>query len=85
MELKPWKVMFDGSKTEDGVGAGVVLASLQGQIFQYSYQLNELQVQSNNQAEYEALIIGFELARSLKIPHLKVYGDSQLVIRQVIG
>lgn len=27
VEKKPWRVMFDGSKTEEGVGAGVVSVS----------------------------------------------------------
>ncbi|XP_028127172.1 uncharacterized protein LOC114323718 [Camellia sinensis] len=54
-------------------------------MFQSSYQLDETHVLLANQAEYEALIIGLELARSMRIPYLKVFGDSQLVIRQVIG
>ncbi|KAL7215801.1 hypothetical protein ACSBR1_027866 [Camellia fascicularis] len=51
VDLKPWKLTFDGSKTEKCLGAGVVLVSSQGQVFQFSYQLDEVQVQSNNQEE----------------------------------
>ncbi|XP_058180182.1 uncharacterized protein LOC131298724 [Rhododendron vialii] len=35
--------------------------------------------------EYEALIIGLEIAKDLNIRYLKVSGDSQLVIRQITG
>ncbi|KAG5561209.1 hypothetical protein RHGRI_004288 [Rhododendron griersonianum] len=54
-------------------------------MFQFSFQLDENRVLTNNQAEYEALIIGLEIAKDLNIRHLKVSGDSQLVIRQITG
>ena len=38
---------------------------------------------SNNEAEYEALLEGLRLAKELKVSHLKVYSDSQLVMNQV--
>ena len=38
---------------------------------------------SNNKAEYEVLIVGLRLAKELKVNHLKVYNDSQLVVNQV--
>ena len=37
---------------------------------------------SNNQIEYEALIIGLEILLEMGIKSVEVYGDSQLVIRQ---
>ncbi|KAL0420932.1 UNVERIFIED_CONTAM: hypothetical protein Slati_3116100, partial [Sesamum latifolium] len=39
---------------------------------------------SNNVAEYQALIFGLEMAVDTKQRHLKVYGDSQLVINQLL-
>ncbi|KAG5536715.1 hypothetical protein RHGRI_024220 [Rhododendron griersonianum] len=85
VEIKPWKLSFDGSKTDRGVGAGIVLISPKGELLQFSFQLDESRIMSNNQAEYEALIIGLEIAKELNIRHLNVIGDSQLVIRQVMG
>ncbi|KAG5542294.1 hypothetical protein RHGRI_021979 [Rhododendron griersonianum] len=85
VEIKPWKLSFDGSKTDRGVGAGIVLISPKGELLQFSFQLDENRIMSNNQAEYEALIIGLEIAKELNIRHLNVIGDSQLVIRQVMG
>ena len=40
---------------------------------------------SNNQVEYEALIIGLEILLEIGIKSVEVYGDSQLVIRQLTG
>ncbi|KAI0530852.1 hypothetical protein KFK09_000400 [Dendrobium nobile] len=40
---------------------------------------------TNNEAEYEALITGLELAILMEIKEIKIFGDSQLVINQVAG
>jgi ribonuclease HI len=40
---------------------------------------------TNNQAEYEALLFGLELLSSMGVKHVKVFGDSHLVIQQVLG
>jgi len=42
-------------------------------------------IATNNQAEYTAMIKAFELAKDLKAKELKVYSDSELLIRQVTG
>ena len=40
---------------------------------------------TNNEAEYEALIAGLDLAKSLNIKKIQVHSDSQLVVRQLEG
>ena len=40
---------------------------------------------SNNQAEYEALIAGLQLAFDVKATRLTIYSDSQIVTSQVFG
>ena len=40
---------------------------------------------SNNQAEYEALIVGLKILRKLNAKRISIYGDSELVIKQVRG
>ena len=40
---------------------------------------------SNNEVEYEALLIGLKAAKRLGIKKLKVFMDSELVIKQVGG
>ncbi|XP_028092084.1 uncharacterized protein LOC114292323 [Camellia sinensis] len=85
VDIEPWRLMFDGSRTDEGVGAGIVLIAPNQQMHQFVYQLDEQHVQSCNQAEYEALIIRLELAVEFKIRRLQVFGDSQLVIKQMEG
>ena len=40
---------------------------------------------SNNQAEYQALIIGLKMLAYIKAKYIQVLGDSQLIIKQLIG
>ncbi|KAL8147927.1 hypothetical protein AgCh_005306 [Apium graveolens] len=40
---------------------------------------------TNNQAEYEALIAGLKLDKALRIQNLKIYSDSQIVVKQTNG
>ena len=39
---------------------------------------------SNNEAEYEALLVGLQLATSMGAEQIQVYIDSQLVVNQVL-
>ncbi len=54
---------FDGSYTLKGVGAGIMLIPLEGDILKYAIQLEFLA--TNNIAEYEGLVTGLQLARDL--------------------
>lgn len=40
---------------------------------------------SNNEAEYEALLVGLCLARSLAVTRIRAHSDLQLVVRQFLG
>ena len=57
-----WIMHFDGSKMLAGLGAGVVLTSPMGDTVQYILQI--LYTDSNNAAEYEALLHGLRMAVS---------------------
>ncbi|XP_021819579.1 uncharacterized protein LOC110761418 [Prunus avium] len=83
MEKNFWTMYFDGSSTEARSGAGVVIEFLQGQKWQFTFQLDFKC--TNNQAEYEVLIIGLEILKEMKATRVLVYGDSQLVINQLTG
>ncbi|CAL8135225.1 unnamed protein product [Prunus armeniaca] len=83
MEKNYWTMYFDGSSTETKSGAGVVIESPQGQRWQFAFQLDFKC--TNNQVEYEALIIGLEILKGMKATRVLVYGDSQLVINQMTG
>jgi ribonuclease HI len=89
----PWELYFDGaSRIEidpDGAqrrraGAGIVFKTPRGELIYHSFSLLKEEC-SNNEAEYEALIFSLLLALSMDIQKLLVYGDSQLVVRQING
>jgi hypothetical protein len=58
-----WTMYFDGSKRIQGVGAGVVLISPQGDKLKYVLRMSFPQA-SNNKAEYEALLHGMKMAKA---------------------
>jgi ribonuclease HI len=75
-------IYFDRSYTLKGAGAGVVFTpSPKGDIFKYAIQLDFLA--TNNIAEYEGLVTRLGLAKDLGIQQLLIWGDSQLVAKQV--
>ena len=59
----------------------MVLISPEGEIMKYTARLQF--PTTNNEAEYEALLIGLSLARVLETKTLIVQADSQLIIGQV--
>ena len=77
-----WTLFFDGSARTDGVGARVIFMSPQRQILPYSFRLSELC--SNNVAEYQALILGLQMATNIGITAIEVYEDSKLIINQLL-
>ena len=62
---------------------GVVLTSPTRDTVQYVLQI--LYTDSNNAAEYEALLHGLRMAVSMGIQGLEVHGDSNLAISQING
>ena len=78
-----WIMHFDGSKMLAGLGAGVVLTSPTGDTVQYVLQI--MYTDSNNAAEYEALLHGLRMAVSMGIKRLEVHRDSNLAISQING
>ncbi|KAI4983991.1 hypothetical protein ZWY2020_040781 [Hordeum vulgare] len=77
-----WTMFFDGSKMLNGSGAGVVIISPKGDKLKYVLQIHF--DSSNNEVEYEALLYGLRMAITLGVRRLMVYGDSDLVVNQVM-
>ncbi|XP_074315474.1 uncharacterized protein LOC141651670 [Silene latifolia] len=76
-----WELNVDGASNTKGGGVGMVLKSPQGgQIIQAVRC--EFKA-TNNEAEYEALILGLQLALEMQINHIKVCSDSQLIVSHV--
>uniref|UniRef100_A0A803N5V0 RNase H type-1 domain-containing protein n=1 Tax=Chenopodium quinoa TaxID=63459 RepID=A0A803N5V0_CHEQI len=74
---------FNRASRQDGAGAGVVFVPPEKDVLPYSFVLTQLC--SNNMDEYQALIMGLQMAIEMGIHDLNVYGDSQLVISQLLG
>ena len=72
---------MDGAANAQGNGAGLILTSSDGidveNALKFGFQA------SNNEAEYEAVIVGLNLAHSMEANQLEVCGDSQLVVKQI--
>jgi ribonuclease HI len=68
---------FDGALNLEGVGAGMVLISPQGEQLKYVLQIHYKS--SNNGAEYEALIHGLCITVSLGIKRLLAFRDSKVL------
>jgi ribonuclease HI len=79
-----WTMYFDGSKRVQGAGAGVVLISPQGDKLKYVLRMSFPQA-SNNEAEYEALLHGMKMAKACGATRLKIFGDSNLIVQQVMN
>ena len=80
-DLPTWKLSVDGVSNAQGSGAGLILTSPEGIDIEYALRFG-FQA-SNNEAEYEAVIEGLNLAHSLQVHQLEVCSDSQLVVRQI--
>ncbi|KAM1543215.1 hypothetical protein ACFX1S_012935 [Malus domestica] len=74
---------FDGSSTSSLAGVGIVIQSPNHDRWYFSLKLDfEC---TNNQAEYEALIISLGILHDLRATRALILGDSELVINQLNG
>ncbi|XP_021971367.1 uncharacterized protein LOC110866529 [Helianthus annuus] len=78
-----WKIFIDGASSEEGSGAGITLISPEGVELTYAIRLDF--ENTNNTAEYEALLAGMRLAQKMKARHVEATTDSQLVVKQYQG
>jgi ribonuclease HI len=82
LEITPWALFFDGYSCGKGGGVGILLISPRGEMFEFvPIQLTI----TNNQAEYEALLRGLQYLKEAKAISVEIYGDSELVIKQLNG
>ena len=80
-DLPIWKLSVDGAANAQGSGAGLILTSPDRIDVEYALRFG-FQA-SNNEAEYEAIIAGLNLAHSMEADQLEVCSDSQLVVEQI--
>ena len=72
---------MDGSSKDGGSGTDLILVSPEGHRIHCALRFRFKS--SNNEAECEALIVGLELAREMKVESLDIFSDSQLVVCQI--
>ncbi|KAG9459081.1 hypothetical protein H6P81_003589 [Aristolochia fimbriata] len=81
--LPPWRMYFDGAARKNGAGAGILFMSPNDDLMPYSFILSHCC--TNNEAEYQAIILGLGMAVEMGLSQLEIFGDSALVIKQLIG
>ena len=80
IEVQEWRMYFDGAVNQFGAGIGIILLTPEGEIVPIAKKL-AFKVM-NNEAEYEACILGMEALIALGITEVEIFGDSMLVINQ---
>ena len=75
---KKCTMRFDGSATATSNGVGIVLSCENGDIMPLSSKFGFSC--SNNAAEYEAYLTRLTIALSIGVKHMRVLGDSNLVV-----
>nr|CAN67795.1 hypothetical protein VITISV_009541 [Vitis vinifera] len=71
----------ESTSRSSGFGVGLLLQSPTGEHLEQAIRLGF--PVSNNEAEYEAILSGLDLALALSISKLRIYSDSQLVVRHI--
>nr|GEX79264.1 hypothetical protein [Tanacetum cinerariifolium] len=67
-QILVWTLYNDGASGNKGARVGLILTDLKGNEIMYALQFEFLT--SNNESEYEALIVGFKLSIRLEVHHL---------------
>jgi hypothetical protein len=70
--IHPWNLFFDGSACRECQGVGIVLISPRGAIFEQSVRLQYFCM--NNQAKYEAILLGLQVLSSMGVKHVEAFG-----------
>ena len=79
LDLPIRRLSVDGVTNPQGSNVGLILTSLDGIDVEYALVFG-FQA-SNNEAEYEAVIDGLNLAHAIEVDQLEGSSDSQLVVK----
>ena len=79
----PWELYVDKAANQRGSGVGLVLVSPENITIEKSLRLSFLA--TNNETEYEALLMGMRMVQKMGRKAVKVFSDSKLVVGQVRG
>ena len=81
LDLPIWRLSVDEAANAQGSGAGLILTSPEGIDTEYALRFGFQD--SNNEAEYEAVIAELNLAHFMEAVQLEVSSDSQLMVKQI--
>ena len=79
----PWKVYVDGAANQWGLRVGLVLISPERITNEKSLRLGFLA--TNNDAEYEVLLIRTAMVQKMGVKIVEIFSDSRLIVGQVKG
>ncbi|GJR16163.1 reverse transcriptase domain-containing protein [Tanacetum coccineum] len=79
-ETEEWMLFTDEASSLNGFGVGLVLIGPSG--VEHTYALRLTFDNTNNEAEYEALLAGIRIARRMNIQKLEAKVDSKLVANE---
>ena len=82
-EKRQWSVYTDGSSNRQAGGAGVMIQTPEGDKIRCMIRLDF--PTTNNEAKYEALVAGLDLAKAAGVENVVVHYDSQVVTSQING
>jgi ribonuclease HI len=82
VSIHPWKLFFNGLSCAEGQGVGVILVSPRWAVLEQSVRLEYFC--TNNQAEYEAILLGLQIFNSMDVKSVETFGDSLLVVQQIV-
>lgn len=79
----PWIVHTDGSPNHYVGGIGVILRSLKGDLPECVIHLQF--PMTNNEAEYEAVLVGLDLTKAIVASSVIIYCDFQVIVKHTSG
>ncbi|KAG9442616.1 hypothetical protein H6P81_018470 [Aristolochia fimbriata] len=81
--LPPWRKYFDDAARKNGAGANILFMSPNDDLTSYSFILSHCC--TNNEAEYQVVILGLGMTIEMGLNQLEIFGDLALMIKQLIG
>ncbi|XP_073304627.1 uncharacterized protein [Primulina huaijiensis] len=82
-EEEVWRVFVDGASSLARCGLGVVIISSLGENIKLAFRIDFPVI--NNEAEYEAVLVGIRATWEVGASQIILYSDSQLITQQVKG
>ena len=81
--LPTWEVYVNGASNQKGSRVGLVLMSPEKVVIEKSLRLDFSA--TNNEVEYETLLVGMAMVQRMGGKSIKLFSDSRLVVGQVRG